>query len=59
MSLSMNCHDVAKVEITPTVKFESTTGEFCSREIVITFSDGSTQQIDVYSRNETLPVEIN
>jgi hypothetical protein len=59
MSTSINMHNVAKVEVSSTRQMDSSTGSFNSREIIVTFDDGTTQQIDLFNRNDTLPMEIN
>ena len=60
--MTLDFHNVAKIEVTGSRAINSATnpnGVFNTREIIVTFDDGRTQQIDFYNRNDTLPLEIN
>ncbi len=57
--MTLDFHNVAKIEACGSRTLDSQVGEFVTREIIITFDDGRTQQINFYNHNDTLPMEIN
>lgn len=55
MSAEITCNDVRRVVINPPIE----TSERISRDIVIEMEDGTCLTLELYSRNDSLKVEIN
>jgi len=60
MAFNTAAHRVTKVTITSEMRHRSSDRDFTSRDIIITFEDGTTQTIDLFSAEtvENITVEI-
>ncbi len=60
MNVDLDAHRVTKVTITSEQRFQSSSRECISRDLIITFEDGSEQRIDLFASDSVtnLIVEI-